>query len=239
MTKQHILSEIRRTASANGGVPLGIRTFERETGIRQADWFGTYWKSWGDAVREAGFQPNTLTPRISEDELLKRYALLTRELGRAPVKGDIRLKKRQDPSFPSDVALVRRFGSYAELRSRAHAYCSRVGGLDDVRDVLSSFATPTEKQPSSTSPEVPLGFVYLIKSGRHYKIGKTNSVGRRERELAIQLPEKARRVHAIKTDDPDGIEAYWHKRFDSKRAHGEWFKLEAADVAAFKRRKFQ
>ena len=47
-----------------------------------------------------------------------------------------------------------------------------------------------------------------MKSGRYYKVGRSNAVGRRERELAIQLPEKANVVHSIKTDDPAGIESY-------------------------------
>ncbi len=100
----------------------------------------------------------------------------------------------------------------------------------------SATAVPAEDDTSIASADT--GFVYLLRSGRYHKIGKTNSFGRRERDLAIQLPEKATTVHVIRTDDPSGIEAYWHRRFEAKRKNGEWFELDAADVRAFKRRKF-
>lgn len=41
MKKEHILSEIKRTAQENGGVPLGIDRFREATGILKADWYST------------------------------------------------------------------------------------------------------------------------------------------------------------------------------------------------------
>jgi hypothetical protein len=86
-----------------------------------------------------------------------------------------------------------------------------------------------------TAPVV--GYAYLLKHGsrREYKIGRTNNPLRREGEIGIQLPEKLKPVHYIETDDPAGIENYWHARFASKRKEGEWFVLTAEDVRAFKR----
>lgn len=188
------MKEIRRTATENGGKPLGIKTFERQTGIRYADWFGKHWKSWGDALREAGFEPNILQPRIGDDELLRRYVGFTRELRRVPVKGDLRLKHHTDRSFPNDK-VFNRFGPKSQLVLRAREYCLRHGGFDDVVALFNFVEAPDRAEsPPSASDADAIALVYLIKSGPYYKIGRTNSVGRRERELAIQLPEKVRTV---------------------------------------------
>jgi hypothetical protein len=242
MDRQHILEEIRRTAKAHGGVPLGHARFEQETGIRYHDWWGKHWGRWSDALREAGFPPNTLQEAFSDDELLAKLVGFIRELGRFPGNGDLRLKKRNDPAFPNEKVFANHFGTRAQQREAAIEY-SRAHGFDDVPTLCGPTASTKDDRASNNENRADatvVGFVYLMKHGgrREYKIGKTNALGRREYELAIQLPEKLRTIHVIKTDDPDGIEDYWHRRFASKRGNGEWFNLELSDIQAFKRRKF-
>jgi hypothetical protein len=239
MTKADILQEIKRTAAANGGKPLGSRRFQREIGITRYDWCGKYWVNWGDAVREAGFTSNQFAVAYDDEELLDKYVALARELGRLPGIDDLRLKARNDPGFPSEKPF-RRLGLKRKLVERLVVYC-RSQGYDDMIRLCESYLSRTHaaaEEPETNRQEEHIGYVYLMKSGRFHKIGMTNAAGRREYELAIQLPEQVKTIHVICTDDPAGIEAYWHRRFAAKRKNGEWFALDAADVRAFKLRKF-
>jgi len=148
------------------------------------------------------------------------------------------MKRRSDPEFPSHNVFVR-IGSKADLAQKAINYCHGREGYEDVATICKPIAgAQTNAATNPESKSAVFGFVYLMKSGRFFKIGRTNSAGRREYELAIQLPERASMVHKIKTDDPVGIEEYWHKRFADRRRNGEWFQLSAADVCAFRRRRF-
>lgn len=240
LTKSRILAEIRRTAEANAGRALGKRRFETETGIRESDWLGRYWARWSEAVREAGFEPDQLKAPYTEDFILEKLAILVVELGHFPVRAELRLKSRRDPTFP-DSKTVARHGSRRVLAVKLLEFCRRRGdpAFAAVVEICDSIASQVHSEPvSSQAPGVSLGSVYLLKSGRHYKIGRSNASGRREYELDIQLPQRAEIIHEIKTDDPAGIERYWHRRFEGKRLRGEWFKLSAEDIAAFKRRRF-
>ena len=59
VSKEKIIEEIKRTAKENGGKPLGMARFEKETGIKIYDW-KRYWARFGEAQKEAGFLPNQL-----------------------------------------------------------------------------------------------------------------------------------------------------------------------------------
>jgi hypothetical protein len=239
MERDLIIAEIKRTAAENGGAPLGRRRFEAETGIKESDWYGKLWTTWGLALQEAGFSPNEKREKLSDHVLLDQLAKLTRELGRFPVYADLRMKARAEQAFPSHNTF-RRFGGRTQLAARLLSYCESTGERADVISICRPIAAEAEpgKEVDGTSSPQELASVYLIKAGRYYKVGRSNAPGRREYELAIRLPEKPKTVHIIRTDDPVGIEAYWHNRFADKRKNGEWFQLTHADVQAFRRRKF-
>lgn len=173
-----------------------------------------------------------------EELLIKVLIDLARETGAFPVKGDLMLKRRRDSSFPS-YNVFDRLGSKAQRVAKLLEYCRVHDGLDDVTAILEG--VKSSRSPAAvdgpSAAQVASGFVYLVKHGsrREYKIGRTNNPLRREGEISIELPERTAPLHVIETDDPSGIERYWHHRFAEKRKNGEWFELTADDVRAFKR----
>jgi len=233
MTKQDILDAIRRTARENGNKPFGVRRFEKETGIKEYDW-GRYWARFGDAQQEAGFMPNQLQGAHSTQFLMEKLVGLVRKLGKFPTYREINVERGNDPGLPDKGAFYR-LGAKKQLAARVMEYCTEKAGHDDVIKVCQTVLKKSGEEEGNDVNDINVGEVYLFKSGRYYKIGKTNDTVRRGKELRIQLPEKCVLIHSIKTDDPSGIEAYWHKRFEAKRMQGEWFDLSSTDVKAFKR----
>ncbi len=212
MDKQYILREIKRTAAASGGRPHGAKRFFTETGIKESDWRGVHWARWGDAIREAGLQPNKKQSAYDESALIETLIQVMREFGRFPTLAELQLKTRRlkadaDGSFPS-YKTFQRLGSKQQLAVKVQSYCEARPGYDDIKALCEAIPNrpPTQSDDDDSGSKESFGFVYLIKAGRHYKIGRTNALGRRERELGIQLPERANRVHTIRTDDPAGIE---------------------------------
>lgn len=233
--KAAILDAIRRLAAeADGRVP-GARQFGELTGFRESSWRGVHWARWSEAVAEAGLTPNLTSQarRIDDDVILEHLAKACRQYGRAPTVAELRLLRRGNAEFPDFKTIERRFGGFSQLGAHVGAWAAR---HEDYRDVAELLGAKGDAPPTNSRGD---GSVYLLQSGAFYKIGRSDELERRVKEIKVALPDAAVLVHAITTDDPSGIETYWHRRFEKKRANGEWFKLDRADVAAFKRRRFQ
>lgn len=212
---------------------MGVARFEREAGIKPYDW-GKYWARFGDAQKDAGFMPNQLQGAHADEFLIEKMIGLARKLRKFPTYREIQVEKSNDPELPDKGAFYR-LGTKEQLASKIMDYCKEKTDHDDVIELCRSILEKSTEEENSDDANLWIGEVYLFKSGRYYKIGKTNDTVRRGNELRIQLPEKMDLIHSIRTDDPSGIEAYWHRRFESKRMNGEWFDLNMADVKSFKR----
>lgn len=236
-TREHILAEIRRLA-AKSGTPPGRGVFEKETAIRRSEWEGLHWRSWSDALVEAGYEPNKRQDKFDTEELLRKYVEVVRHCGRIPAEVDVRMYSRSRPDFPSVPTLAKHFGNKAGLVAAFATFVHE--NKEEFADVV-GFLPESEEEVRAAEEDVAPGegMVYLLKSGAHYKIGRSDELERRVKQISVSLPESVTLEHAIRTDDPPGIEAYWHRRFADKRANGEWFKLTVGDIRAFKRRKFQ
>lgn len=233
--RDFIVSEIKRLA-AQSGAPPGQIAFANLTGIVQSKWRGIYWARWGDALAEAGFAPNKWNQRKDSRQILERVATLCRDIGRLPTRAEIMLQRQADAEFPAQKTVARHYRTNADLTSALHELAAEGGEWSDLTHLLPE---PSFVEQGASHAKQAEGLVYLLKSGKHYKIGRSDDIERRFREVTIALPESVTLVHTIRTDDPSGIEAYWHRRFADKRANGEWFALTGDDVRAFRKRTFQ
>jgi hypothetical protein len=237
MDKAFILSEIKRTAAENGGNALGMNAFATVTGIKPHLW-QLFWNRWSDALRDAEFKPNEMAKAYSESELIEALIGLTLKLRQFPIRAEIIREARNNPPFPSPThGIVSRLGGKAEAASKVIAFCEKRPEFDEVIQICLPISNGKRFPKAEGIPEAgKAGHVYLWKSHRRYKIGKSFDLERRKNELAAQSPYEWKRIHEIKTDDPSGVEAYWHRRFADKRTErNEWFELTSDDVKAFKR----
>ena len=89
-----------------------------------------------------------------------------------------------------------RYGTKDKFIAKVLEYCKGKNGYNDIvafcEPILEDF---NEEKILDDSDTAQIGEVYLFKSGRYYKIGKTNDTVRRGSELRIQLPEKCTLIH--------------------------------------------
>jgi hypothetical protein len=164
---------------------------------------------------------------------LRLIADVAKQLGRFPTTGDVEYELPRRKGAPSSATLFARW-KMPELAAAVEEYAERHGDHEVAR-FARTYVPPRGHKKLQSDDSSAVGYVYMQRHGADYKIGYTTSLNKRGRQIQIELPQEIELVHSILTDDPTGVEAYWHKRFAVKRTRGEWFKLTKTDVAAFKR----
>lgn len=236
MDKDFILAEIKRFAEDNDGKTPGIKTFENFTSIKASDWRGKYWTKWNDAVAEAGLIPNKKTLALDRDEVVRKFIVLIRDAGKLPTDASMRMKSRNDPTFPSTNTIQQHLGNRTERIIFLNEYCDGREDLEDIAKICSAILAKEDNTISSSkTQQSEKGYVYLFKYGKkHFKIGMTKDPLRRLGEVNIDVPEKLEPVHTIETEKPRLVEKFWHDRFKEKHTNGEFFALTPAEVRLFR-----
>lgn len=91
---------------------------------------------------------------------------------------------------------------------------------------------PAQKPSNCGTP----GYVYLAeaKGSNRWKIGRSKNVKERGTALKKQSPFPVVIECVIFSGNHETLEVELHSRFAKKKIHGEWFLLDAADVAYIK-----
>jgi hypothetical protein len=172
MDRATILAEIRRAATESGGKSLGRTQFERLAGISEGVWLGKYWLRWSDAVIEAGFTPGRMQEVHPDEHLFECLAVLTLKRGHFPTASELKMERTQDKSFPN-AGVFERLGSKSDRIETLRKF-ARAKGYDDVLALLpaepSAAAMPRDESSAEQSGE---GHVYMLKLGKHFKVGRT------------------------------------------------------------------
>lgn len=79
-----------------------------------------------------------------------------------------------------------------------------------------------------------IGFIYILKSGCYYKIGKTKNLKTRITKYITENPAEIEIIHTYKVDDYTNEETRIHNKFQHKRHRGEWYSLSEDDIAYLK-----
>ena len=116
----------------------------------------------------------------------------------------------------------------SRLQINAHESCYLT-----AREAISHSYMEAHEWEALPRLDPPAGYVYLLHSAEvsgRYKIGHTNNLKRRMKELRTGISVEHNLVHFIVTDDSAGLEREFHQRYKMDRKHREWFDLSPAQV---------
>jgi hypothetical protein len=160
--RERVIAEIRRLAEQNGVGP-GIRAFELETGILRREWMGRIWARWGDALADAGCEPNALTSRRDSEEVLRFVAECCLAIGRWPGTQDFRLYARNSPGFPASNTIDNHYPKRSILANALRTWVRRPENVSFAS--LETILPEAKPVAVETSRNEKYGHVYLLRAG--------------------------------------------------------------------------
>lgn len=166
-----------------------------------------------------------------------------------PIIDSILEIKCKDGSFPIPNRAFEELGIF-EYRIFAH-FCCLLYARGDYIETVRETAAACKLGASTVSrakralietgwiagnPRVdPNGYIYLLESHQGiYKIGRTRVPNNRRKTFGVLLPFEVEYAALIKTSDMFRLEGDLHRHYAHKRRGGEWFALDADDVAFIK-----
>lgn len=243
LTREDIIKKLQKYAKELGGKTPGEANFYESMNVGIMD-RKKYWPNYGELVIEAGLTPNKFDKtKYSKNKLSKLFIGIIREKNKWPTRGELDIKHYKSSTFPDSATFYKKLGLVltGDLAQTIIEYVENKKGYEDVIEICKPFLKENAKQ--GDSPLMNKGYVYLLKSKLRnavaYKIGRTSNIENRIKQL--RQPSNIEEIlHHIETDDPIGVETYWHNRFEANRLYpdklkDEWFKLSFSDIKAFKR----
>jgi hypothetical protein len=109
----------------------------------------------------------------------------------------------------------------------------KVKKTEEVRNLMAQNRIQHYLEEAEKEEMCKKGFVYLIKCGEFYKIGKTTNLEKRIKQLTTGNPYPLVLVNSIYSLDIDSLEKSFHSYYRQKRIIGEWFKLNFEEVLEF------
>jgi hypothetical protein len=92
-------------------------------------------------------------------------------------------------------------------------------------------APPAAPKPLKSRRHTKAGYVYFLKAGDLYKIGKSTRLPTaRTAEYSPKLPFETTLVKVIEAENCHRMESSLHNRFKSKHVRGEWYALTDEDL---------
>ena len=109
--------------------------------------------------------------------------------------------------------------------------CLDVGGIQEIpKRTLSGARRYIPRHERGSYRKGITGYIYVIKSGSAYKIGKALSLKKRALRYITETPDEIELVCSALVSDYTRVEQELHTQFADKRQRGEWFLLDLDDV---------